>query len=478
GKVKEAIDLATGEYAKARKPVLASLEAARHGGAAALLAAGDRGSRYAMQVMGATLAYTCAIADGIAADIASIDEAMRLGYSWKKGPFELIDSIGAARLAAMLETAGEAIPPLLAMAAKAGGFYRTEDGRLQQLGFAGDYQPVERRPGVMLLADIRRSGKPLERNGSASLWDLGDGVYGFEIHTKLNTIDNDVIELLGRSGARVASEAKALVIYNEGSQFSAGANLGLALFVANLGLFEQIDALVEGGQRVIRGLKYAPFPVVAAPSGLALGGGCELCLAADAIVAHAETYIGLVETGVGLVPAWGGCAEMMARLRDDPKRPNGPVAPMAEAFRIIALANVAKSAFEAKETGFLRSGDSIVFHRDRLLATAKRRALELAEGYAPPEPLSLRLAGASGRAAIDMAVHDLDLKGLVTPHDHVVVDALAGVLTGGSAADPVEAVGEDAVLALERAAFMRLVREEATLQRMEHTLGTGRPLRN
>ncbi|MCB1835812.1 MAG: 3-hydroxyacyl-CoA dehydrogenase, partial [Geminicoccaceae bacterium] len=143
-----------------------------------------------------------------------------------------------------------------------------------------------------------------------------------------------------------------------------------------------------------------------------------------------------------------------------------------------ALANVAKSAFEAKETGFLRSGDSIVFHRDHLLATAKRRALELAEGYAPPEPLSLRLAGPSGRAAIDMAVHDLDLKGLVTPHDHVVVDALAGVLTGGAGADPVEAVGEDAVLALERAAFMRLVREEATLQRMEHTLGTGRPLRN
>ncbi|MEZ5824556.1 MAG: enoyl-CoA hydratase/isomerase family protein [Geminicoccaceae bacterium] len=330
----------------------------------------------------------------------------------------------------------------------------------------------------MLLADLKRGSRPLEKNGSASLWDLGDGVFGFEIHTKLNTIDNDVIALLARSGQRVAKEARALVIYNEGSQFSAGANLGLALFVANLGLWQQIEELVTGGQQAIRGLKYAPFPVVAAPSGLALGGGCEICLAADAIVAHAETYIGLVETGVGIVPAWGGCAEMMARLRDDPRRPNGPVAPMAEAFRTIGLANVSKSAFEAKEAGFLRADDVVVFHRDRLLATAKKKALELASNYTPPERLTFRLSGPSGRAAIDMAVHDLDLKGLVTPHDHTVVDALAGVLTGGRDADPTEVVDEADVLALERLAFMKLVREEATLQRMEHTLSTGKPLRN
>ncbi|MEZ5834128.1 MAG: 3-hydroxyacyl-CoA dehydrogenase NAD-binding domain-containing protein [Geminicoccaceae bacterium] len=478
GKVKEAIDLGTGTYSRAGKPALASIEAARSGGAAALIAAGDRGSRYAADVMGKVLAYAATIAFDIADDIASIDEAMRLGYNWKKGPFELIDQIGAGPLSSMLRGAGLPVPPLLSKAVEAGGFYAASGDGLLQLAADGSRQPLKRRPGVTLLADVKRGSKALMKNGSASLWDLGDGVFCFEVHTKLNTIDKDVIELLARSTAFTAENGKAMVIYNEGSQFSAGANLGLALFVANLGLWQPIDDLVDGGQKAVRGLKYAPFPVVSAPSGLALGGGCEFCLAADAIVAHAETYIGLVETGVGLVPAWGGCAELLVRLARDPARPKGPVAPMAQAFQTIGLARVAKSAFEAKELGFLAPDDTVVFHRDQLLTVARKKALELAEGYAAPEPPEYRLAGAAGQAAISMAVHDLDLKGMVTPHDHAVVAQLAQVLSGGEGTDPTVPMTEADVLALERAAFMHLVREEATLERMEHTLATGKPLRN
>ena len=480
GKVKEAVDLRTGDYAPVRKPLLASLDAAKQGGAAALLGADDKGAAYARDVIGKTLVYVAAIAPEIADDIASIDEAMRLGYSWKKGPFELIDQIGADTLVAGLKAQGLPVPALLDEAE--GGFYSVEDATPQQLGFDGKHVPIKRRPGVLRLADIKLQGPPVLRNGSASLWSLGDGVLCFEIHTKLNTIDTEVLKLLGETVARMTMAAmgagKGLVITNEGSNFSAGANIGLALFAANIGMWPQIEEMVKGGQKAFRALKYAPFPVVAAPFGLALGGGCEICLAADAITAHAETYMGLVETGVGIVPAWGGCAELLARLDRDPKRPKGPVAATAQAFRTIALATVAKSAFEAKEHGFLAMGDEIVPHRDHLLARAKAMVLALAEGYRPPEPPEYRLAGRSGRAALALAVHDLDLKGLVTPHDQVVVRELGQVLTGGADADPTEPVSEQAILDLECQAFMRLIRNEATLERMEHTLATGKPLRN
>jgi len=225
-------------------------------------------------------------------------------------------------------------------------------------------------------------------------------------------------------------------------------------------------------------MKRAPFPVVAAPSGLALGGGCEILLNSDAVQAHAESYIGLVEAGVGVVPAWGGCTEMLTRLAADPKRPKGPMPPVASAFETIGMGKVARSAFEARELGYLRAGDDITFNRDRLLADAKARALALVDGYAPPEPVTLTLPGPSGKATLKFAVHDLHLKGVATQHDAVVADALADVLTGGMEADHTEPTLEDTVLALERAAFMRLVRTEATLARMEHTLETGKPLRN
>ncbi len=477
-RVKEALDLATGDYAPAGRPALESLDAAKAGGLKALVAHPDRGGQFAWTVLSHTLAYVAALVPEVADDIVAVDRAMTLGYNWNDGPFALIDRLGAADFAARLEAEGRAVPPLLRAAAEAGGFYRVEGGRLQYLTVDGGYAEVVRPEGVLLLEDVKRGAKPLARNGSASLWDLGDGVVCLEVHTKMNSIDPDVLQMVGRAVALVAKAHKALVIYNEGSHFSAGVNLGLALFTANVGAWEQIDEMSEAGQKAFLALKRAPFPVVAAPAGMALGGGCELMLHADAIQAHIESYVGLVEAGVGLVPAWGGCTAMLARYAADPKRPRGPMPPVAAAFETIGMAKVAKSAAEARELGFLRAGDGITFNRDRLLADAKARALALAGDYRPPEAVALSLPGLSGKASLAFAVRDLKAKGLVAPHDEVVAAALAGVLSGGQDADMTEPMSEEAVHALERQALMGLVRTEASLARMQHMLDTGKPLRN
>ena len=477
-RVKQALNLETGDYAPAGKAVLESLSASKAGGLKALVAHQDRGGRFAWAVLSQTLAYAATHVPETTGAIHDVDRALKFGYAWKFGPFELIDKLGAADFAARLTEAGQAVPPLLATAAEAGGFYRTEGGRLQYLSVDGAYLDVPRPEGVLLLEDIKRAGEPLIRNGSASLWDIGDGVACLEIHTKLNAIDPDVLTIVEKAIAIVAADHKALVIYNEGSNFSAGANVGLALFAANTALWPMIEGLIEQGQKAYRKLKHAPFPVVAAPSGLALGGGCEILLHSDAVQAHTESYIGLVEAGVGLVPGWGGCTELLTRLAADPKRPKGPMPPVVEAFDTIGTAKVAKSAFEARELGFLREGDGITFNRDRLLAEAKAKALELAEDYAPPEPVELTLPGPAAGAALRFALKDLRLKGAATEHDMVVAGHLAEVLSGGAAADVTEPMAPEAVLALERKAFMTLIKTEPTLARIEHTLETGKPLRN
>ena len=287
----------------------------------------------------------------------------------------------------------------------------------------------------------------------------------------------DSLKLVEDAVKLVPKAHKGLVIYNEGSNFSVGANVGMALFAANVALWPMIEDLVATGQRTYKALKYAPFPVVGAPSGMALGGGCEILLHCDAIQAHAETYAGLVEVGVGVIPGWGGCKELLTRWATAPKAPRGPVPPVARAFEAIGTAKVAKSAAEAQEMMILRDGDAITMNRDRLLADAKAKALALADNYAPPEEARLRLPGETGRAAIEMAVRDFELKGLVTPHDRVVVEELKYVLTGGDT-DIVDEVGEDDLLKLERGAFAKLIRHPGTLARIEHMLDTGKPLRN
>ena len=475
-RIKQAIDLATGEYHKAGKPRLDAIDAAKDGGPRALLESEEPAARYAWQVMSRTLAYACSLVPEIADDIAAIDQAMRLGYTVRWGPFELLDRIGPAWFKERLEAEGVEIPPLL-RAVGDRTFYRVEDGRLQHLTLAGGYADVVRPEGVLLLEDVKRREKPLARNGSASLWDTGDGVACLEFHSKMNAIDPEILELIEKAIGIVAKDFKALVVYNEGSNFSVGANIGLALFAANVGVWPMVEDLVARGQKVYRKLKFAPFPVVAAPSGMALGGGCEICLNADAIQAHAETYIGLVETGVGVVPAWTGCAELLTRWMRHEKRPGGPMPAISKVFETIGLAKVAKSAHEAKEMLILREDDRITMSRDRLLADAKARALGLAEDYRSPERSEISLPGPSAKAALDMAVDALRLSGKATPHDQVVAGRLAVVLSGG-ATDVTETLGDDDLLKLEREAFMSLVRHPATLARIEHMLETGKPLRN
>ena len=445
-----------GKYQKSNKPKLESVKAGKKG-LRAVVETDDEGGVYAWKVLSQTLAYAASLVPQIADDINAVDEAMRLGTNWKKGPFEMIDALGPKWFADKLKEEGIDVPPLLESVGE-GTFYRTEDGKLQAFGTDGKYHDVVRPEGVLLLRDIKLSSEPVIKTASASVWDVGDGVLCVEFTGKMNALDDQVfaayhkaIKLIGDG----SGDYKAMVIYNEGSHFSAGANLGLAIFAMNIAMWPQIEELVVGGQKVYKALKYAPFPVVSAPSGMALGGGCEILLHSDHVQAHAETYTGLVEVGVGLIPGWGGCKEMVLRYQSEeqdnfdkavggvtgektiwfsPK--NTPMGAIRKAFETIALAKVAKSAQEAKEIKYLKDSDGITMNRDRLLYDAKQKALELAKDYAAPEPMEeIRLPGPSGKLALDMAVADLQKNGKATPYDGPVSSAVAAVITGGDKAD-------------------------------------------
>ncbi|MDR3527591.1 MAG: 3-hydroxyacyl-CoA dehydrogenase NAD-binding domain-containing protein [Rhizomicrobium sp.] len=471
GKVKEAISLTTGDYRPERKAELELPKKFKD-----LLSADSKASRYAWKVMARTLSYAAMLVPEVVDDIASVDEAMRLGYAWKFGPFELIDQLGADWFAARLEADGLPVPGLL-RTAQGRSFYRVEEGQRQRLGTDGGYHSVVRPEGVLWLEDIKRTRQPLLKNGSAALWDIGDGVACFEFTSKLNTIDQDIMTLLGKTLKVVGKDFKALVIYNEGSNFSAGANLGLALFALNIAAWPILEQTVAGGQATYKAVKYAPFPVVGAPSGMALGGGCEILLHCDAVQAHAESYIGLVECGVGLVPAWGGCKEMLQRWKTLGRLPNGPMPAVIKVFETISTATVAKSAAEAKELLFLRPTDGITMNRYRLLADAKAKALELARDYVPPQEGEWILPGEGAAVGMRMAAESFHRRGLATKHDLVVSSLLAEVLSGGDA-DVTRPLKEDEVLELERSRFMTLLHNADTIARIEHVLETGKPLRN
>ncbi|MEK9210364.1 3-hydroxyacyl-CoA dehydrogenase/enoyl-CoA hydratase family protein [Sphingomonas sp. 2378] len=473
-KAKQAIDLQTGEYRAEKKPERLPGRAEKD--LAALVATPGKVGDYAWAVLGPVLSYAAGLVGEAADDVVAIDDAMKLGYNWKFGPFELIDRLGPGKLAERLRAEGKPVPALLETAGDR-PFYRVVDGKRQYLTAGGDYADVVRAEGVLLLEDIKLRSEPLMKNGSAALWDVGDGVAAFEFTGKMNALDEQVLTLLQKAIALVKSQYKALVIYNEGSNFSAGANLGLAMFAVNIAAWGEVDKLVVAGQQAYKALKYAPFPVVAAPAGMALGGGCEILLHADAIQAHAESYIGLVETGVGLVPGWGGNGELIDRLAKSPKMPKGPMPAVMKAFETISTAQVSRSAALAKDMGYLRKDDGVTMNRDRLLADAKQKALSLVEGYQPPEKPVFRLPGAAGKVAFDGAVADFARKGVATPYDVVVAGRLSRVMTGGDA-DLIDEVSEDQLLKLERAAFMESVKDARTQGRIEHMLETGKPLRN
>lgn len=473
-KAKQAIDLKTGEYRPEKKPERLPGRAEKD--LAALVATPGKVGDYAWAILGPVLSYAAGLVGEAADDVVAIDDAMKLGYNWKFGPFELIDRMGPGKLAERLRAEGKPVPALLDTAGNR-PFYQVVDGKRQYLTVGGNYADVVRAEGVLLLEDIKLRSEPLMKNGSAALWDVGDGVAAFEFTGKMNALDEQVLSLLQKAIALVKSQFEAMVIYNEGSNFSAGANLGLAMFAVNIAAWGEVDKLVVAGQQAYKALKYAPFPVVAAPAGMALGGGCEILLHADAIQAHAESYIGLVETGVGLVPGWGGNGELIDRLAKSPKMPKGPMPAVTKAFETISTAQVSRSAALARDLGYLRKDDGITMNRDRLLADAKQKALSLVEGYQAPEKPVFRLPGAAGRVAFGGAVADFAKKGVATPYDVVVAGRLANIVTGGEA-DIVDEVSEDQLLKLERAAFMESVKDARTQARVEHMLETGKPLRN
>jgi 3-hydroxyacyl-CoA dehydrogenase len=474
--IKEAVDLVSGEYRVAERPQPGCIRDSRNDGLRALLEHDSAGGRFARDLLLPTLAYAAALVPEIAATPAELDEGMRLGYSWQHGPFELIDRFGVDWLNTALEADGIAVPERLRQAAGS-TFYRVHDGRTQCLHPDGDYRVVERAPGVFTLGDVKQASDVIARNGSASLWSIGDGVLCLEFNSKMNAIDPGILSMIDRAVDIVQDDYKALVIHNEADNFSVGANIGLLLFAANMAAYEQIEHMVASGQKTLRRLRAAPFPVVGAPAGMALGGGCEVLLHCDAVQAHAETYLGLVEVGVGLVPGWGGCTTLLTRWLNNKKRPRGPMPAIAKAFEFISTAAVSKSAVEAIDMLLLRPEDGITMNRERLLSDAKSRALAMVDGYVPAMPEPVRLPGPTGAMAMDMAVASFHKMGKATPHDVVVAGALARVLSGGDT-DMIDEMELDQLYRLEREAFVGLARTPGTLARVEHMLETGKPLRN
>lgn len=476
GKVKEVIDLASGTYAPAKRPKPEALQASKKEGLRGLLTHDSPEGKYARSVLLKTLSYAASLVPEIADDPDAVDRAMRLGYNWKTGPFQLIDKIGPAWLAGALKEDGHDVPELLTTVGDK-TFYRVKDGILMH--FTGsEYEPVKRPDGVLLLEDIKRHGKPIFKNMSARLWDIGDGVACLEFTSKMNSFDPFIMMMINKAVRELPNRGfKAMVIHNEAANFSVGANIAMLLYGAKLRLWPFVRWVLKHGQDTFQRMRFAPFPVVGAPSGMALGGGCEVLLHCDAIVAYSETYMGLVEAGVGIVPGWGGCKELLGRWSESQKRPGGPMPPVMKAFETIALAQVAKSAREAKDFLFLRPGDDIVMNRDRVLAEAKSRALDMAKDYVPPEPYELRLPGPTGRTALELGVRDFINKGVASAHDGVIASELSVVLSGGNT-DALDLITEDRVLELERDAIIHLARTRKTQARVEQMLKTGRPLRN
>ncbi|MFT7433826.1 MAG: 3-hydroxyacyl-CoA dehydrogenase [Alphaproteobacteria bacterium] len=487
-KIKEVINLHNGLYSKACRPKVQAVVSSKKGGLKSLISHRSKEGAYAWDVLADTLSYAASLVGDIAGDIELIDRAMRLGYNWKYGPFELIEKIGAAHFETKLIADALPVPAYIKMA-KGRKLYRTDAGKLQFLSIKGEYENVVRPEGVLLLEDIKRASSPIYQNNftiplmgatlGASIWDIGDGILCVEFNSKMNTFDPLIMNTINKAVDLVHAkdEYKGLVIYNEGSNFSVGANIALVRYAIKLKLWPFVRWFIRKGQKTFMKMKYSNFPVVGAPSGLALGGGCEVVLHCNAVEAHAETYTGLVEAGVGLVPAWGGCKELVGRAMVDPKEPKGPMPAPMKAFMAIATAQVATSAKEARDLNILLKTDGIVMNRDRVLAAAKARALSMVDDYKKPEPFIYTPAGCSGAASLKIGVRDFAKKGIATPYDVKIAGKLAHILTGGTG-DMTQQINEEDMLSLELEGIVALTKMKKTQARVIHMITKNKPLRN
>ncbi|MCF8565273.1 3-hydroxyacyl-CoA dehydrogenase [Alicyclobacillus tolerans] len=488
GKEIFALDLDTLEYRPRKKSKSASLDAAKAAQTTAaklqaLVYGKDQAAQFAWSVLKKVLLYTAEKQNEIADDIAAVDNAMKWGFNWELGPYETWDAIGVEKSVARMRDEGETIPAFVEQLLASGyaSFYERAPGKAPSFYVAGQgFREVEEPKELISLDRLRESGKVIKKNGGASLIDMGDGVACLEFHSLKQAIGADVIQMIDFSVQEVTANWDALVIGNQAKNFCVGANLMMMLMEAQDENWDELNMAVHQLQQSLLRLKYMPKPVVAAPFAMALGGGAEVCFPADRIQAGAETYMGLVEVGVGLIPGGGGNKELLIRAiegvpGDVEERLDQFV---ARAFQNIAMAKVSTSAKDAKKLGYLRPSDGISANSDYLLHDAKQTALGLAKsGYQPQQQKPIPVVGEAGAALLKIGVYGMKNSGYISDHDEKIAHHLINVLTGGKVARGT-LVTEQYLLDLEREAFLSLIGEPKTQQRMQHMLMTGKPLRN
>ncbi len=484
------LDTATLDYRPSEKVKLPSLDMAKNIEEAperikALTWGKDRVGAFLWKTLSRTLSYAARRIPEIADNVVEIDRAMRWGFSWELGPFEVWDAIGVEKSVARMKEDGMKVPPnveqMLATGAKS--FYKKEDGKQFYFDFAaGKYVPLVEPPGVLILKSIKDQTGVIKKNAGASLIDIGDGVACLEFHSKMNAIGGDTLQMLKFALGEVEKNFVGLVVGNQGANFCVGANIMLMLMEAQEENWEELDMMGRVFQNATMSLRYSPKPVVVAPFQMVFGGGCEMVLHADRARAAAETYIGLVEVGVGIIPAGGGTKELLVRALDSiPKGADDadPFPFVKRAFETIALAKVATSAEEAKSLGFLSADDTISMNQDRVIADAKKEVLSwAASGYVAPQQRTDILAlGLSALSTLKLGIHQMQRAGYISDHDAEIGKQLARILTGGDLNHPTR-VSEQYLLDLEREAFLSLVSTRKTQERLAHMLKTGKPLRN
>ena len=475
-----AIDWKTLEYHAAAKPRFASLETIRKieqlgDRLKALVALDDKAGQFLWKTLSDHVLYAASMVPEISDRIVEIDRAMRWGYANAMGPFEMWDALGFEETARRIEREGRALPESVTRMFSEGvkSFYRSADTEGQprndyfDLARGAGYVVIEPRHGVTVLSDLKRARGVVKKNPGASLIDLGDGVLCCEFHSKMNALGDDIFLMLRAGLAELETNFEAMVIGNQGENFSVGANLMMVLLAAQEEEWDELNSAINRYQQINMALKYASKPVVAAPFGMALGGGCETPLHCARIQASAELYMGLVEVGVGLIPGGGGCKEMVARKVD-----------VKKAFEQIGFAKVSSSAAEARQLGYLRDGDGISMNSERLIDDAKHTALALVPAYAPGAPRSdITVSGDDGFALMKMGVWMAREGGYISDYDAVIGEKLAYVLSGGRLTGTPQ-VSEQYLLDLEREAFLSLCGRRETQARIQHMLKTGKPLRN
>ncbi len=451
----------------------------------------DKAQQFLWGLLSETCLYAARRVPEISDHVADVDRAMRWGFAWELGPFQLMDAIGVPAFAAGVQKEGRALPPVLEKLLASGrpSFYESEKGTTTVFDIArGGAEKVEEPNGVVILKSLKDAGREVDRNSGASLIDLGEGVVCCEFHSKMNAIGADLMAMTHKGLKRLESDFDAMVIANQAANFSVGANLMLVLVAAQEQEWDELHLAVKQFQNANLAIKYAPKPVVVAPQGMALGGGCEVGLHGARIQAAAESYMGLVEAGVGLIPGGGGSKEMLIRANEHAA--GGEDLDLFHAlkpvFEALAMAKVGTSAEECRDLGFLRREDGISMNRDRLVADAKEVALALVRsGYNPPaaswqegaQTTQIKVLGEQFLSAAKMMIHLLQRGGYASEHDAHVARKLANILAGGSLSAP-QMVSEQYVLDLEREAFVSLCGEKKTQERIAHTLKTGKPLRN